>query len=69
MTHFRGLPGTAETENGVESYWAPICSTRAIPRRGDVTTEPWKVTCNECRAVLRLPRLPEFEDDSEKRYP
>ena len=67
--HFRRLPATTCSEDGVETYWAPLCSTRALPRRGDVTTEAHRVTCNDCRAVLKLPRLAEFEDDSERRYP
>jgi hypothetical protein len=74
--HFRGIP-TFRTESSDDytgaarrvEEWAPICSTRALPKRGDVTTEAHKVTCNDCRQVLRLPRLKEFEDDSDRRHP
>lgn len=62
FTHYRGLPVFVPLEEAPEpegSYrrreeWAPLCSTRAEPRRGKVTTERYQVTCNECRKILRL---------------
>lgn len=61
--HYRGFPDFATKQ------WLPLCSTKAVPVRGEVTTEAHLVRCNDCRQILKLPRLPEFEDDSEKRYP
>lgn len=76
MTHFRGIPAfrveLAADYSGVPGRveeWTPICSTKERPKRGAVTTGAHEVTCNDCRQILRLPRLAEFEDESEKRYP
>ena len=57
--HFRGLLycwGAPDTP-----FWAPLCSTRVDPKRGEVTTDPRRVTCNECRTVLKLPKIPDPE--------
>lgn len=61
--HFRGFPDFATRG------WLPLCSRLAEPVRGETTTEAHRVTCNDCRRVLRMnPRL-DVEDESESRHP
>jgi len=46
--HYRGLPV------GYTNEFAPLCSTRAEPVQGSVTTQSGDVTCANCRKILKL---------------
>lgn len=45
MMHFRGIPPRFDAQP------APICDLRG---EGETTTEVFRVTCPECRKVLKL---------------
>lgn len=69
MMHFAGLPKGFDAL----SPRAPLCSTRAAPTSGLTTDRAERVSCPECRKILKLRPLPPGEtndfDETERRYP